>query len=205
MKHPKTLLRFVLGMGLALAATAVAAQAAELRVAVTANFTLPPLYAEPGTLSLGFDLAEPIPGVIAEGDTGFRVENISIDASFNGVAMNSTVNQAGWFAEPAFGYYGLDVRLSDVLVPSDRLQLILVTPLALYSGATSAPTLERLSLSDLGGGTYYYPTGFGAFTAEGQLSGATYEVSAVPEPAAALMLPLAMALIATVRRRSQRV
>lgn len=188
---------------LCLAAAAVAAQAEDLRVTFTSNFTLPPLTEGLGSLSIGFDLAEPIAGVIAEGDLSFRLENIAIDAIFNGSAATSTSNLIGWFNYPDYNYFGLDVRLKDLLVPGDYLQMILVTPLPLYSGTTSAPKLDLLSLGDLQGGIYYYGTGYGIPTAEGLLSAATYNVSAVPEPAAALMLPLGLLFIA-LRRRSQR-
>jgi hypothetical protein len=63
-----------------LAAAAMAAQAEDLKVAVGANFTLPPLTDGPGNLSIGFELAEPIPGAIAEFDTSFRLENFGVDA-----------------------------------------------------------------------------------------------------------------------------
>jgi hypothetical protein len=186
-----------------LAAAAMAAQAEDLMVAVTANFTLPPLMHGPGSLSIGFDLTEPIPGVIAEFDTSFRIENIGIDAIFNGSAVTSTVNQVGWFSYPDSHYFGIDVRLRDLLVPGDLMQLILTTPLPLSSGPAGEPKLERLSLSDLQGGIYYYGAGSFVPTAEGQLSDGTYRVSAVPEPAAALMLPLGLLLIAMLRRRGQ--
>ncbi len=63
---------------LCLAATAVAAQAVDSRVAVTADFTLTPaLIASPGTLSLDFHLAEPIAGVIAPYDTSFSVVDVA--------------------------------------------------------------------------------------------------------------------------------
>jgi hypothetical protein len=186
---------------LCLAAAAVAAQAEDLRVAVNADFTLPPLTEGVGSLFIGFDLAQPIPGVIAEGDTSFRVEDIGINALFNGSAVTSAVNQVGWFSDADSFYHGIDVRLRDLLVPGDLMQLILTTPMALSSGPMSAPVLDRLSLSGLQGGIYYYGPGSFIPTAEGLLSAASYKVSAVPEPAAALMLPLGLVLIAALRRR----
>jgi MYXO-CTERM domain-containing protein len=186
---------------LCLAAAALAAHAEDLRVTVTSNFTLPPLTDGVGSLSIGFDIAEPLTGVIAEGDLSFRIVDIGITANFNGIAVTSTSNQVGWFNYADQFYYGIDIRLRDLLVPGDLIQLILATPVATYSGTTSAPALERLSLSGLQSGIYYYGLGSGAVTAEGLLTEATYNVSAVPEPAAALMLPLGLLLIAGVRRR----
>ncbi len=188
---------------LCLAAAAVAAQADDLRVTFTSNFTLPPLTEGLGSLSIGFDLADPLPGVIPEYDSSFRLENIAIDAIFNGSAATSTSNLVGWFNYPEYNYFGLDVRLKDLLVPGDLMQMILFAPQVLYSGTTSAPQLDLLSLADMQGGIYYYGAGSFIPTAEGVLSAATYNVSAVPEPAAALMLPLGLLLIA-LRRRSQR-
>ena len=86
------------------------------------------------------------------------------------------------------------------LLPGDPIHMILVTPMAL-SGPTSAPTLERLGLSDLQGGICHHATGSGTFAAEGVFSAATNNVSDVPKPANALMLPLGMLVIAAVPRR----
>jgi hypothetical protein len=187
---------------LCLAATACAALAEDLRVTLSANFELPPLTAGPSTLQLGFTLPEPLTGTIAEGESSFRIVDIDIDAVFNGSAASSQSNLVGWFSEPQFGYQGIDVRLSNLLVPGDLLQMIFVTPVVLFSGPSASPTLERLSLSDFGGGIYYYATGSGASTADGLMGNATYAVSPVPEPAAWWTLPLGLAFIAAVRRRS---
>ena len=189
---------------LCLAATALVAQADELRVSLTSDFNLPPLSAGPGTLSLAFTLSEPLPGVMPQFDFGFQLTNVPIDAVFNGTSASSTTNTIAWFAYADQNYFGIDIRLQNLLVPGDALQFIFTTPDALYSGTTSAPTLERLSLSNLGGGLYYYPTGFGGFTSEGPLSNATYDVSVVPEPAAAWLLPVGLLLIAGLQRRRLR-
>ncbi|MFN0183734.1 MAG: hypothetical protein ACKVQR_07955 [Aquabacterium sp.] len=188
---------------LCLTAAAVAAHADVLRVSMTSNFTLPSMVDGVGSLSVAFELPEPLVGVMPEGDFAFLLRNIGVDAVFNGSAVRSTVNTLGWFNYADFNYFGLDVRLRDLLVPGDLMQMILVTPQVLYSGSTVAPTLERLSLDGLAGAICYYGTGTGACTAEGWLSAGTYDVTAVPEPAVALMLPLGLALRALRRQNRQ--
>jgi hypothetical protein len=187
------------------AACSLAAHAqTSLRVDIVSGFDLPPLSAGPGTLSMAFELLEPLEGVEPQFAEAFQVRNLNISAVFNGTPFTSTVNTVGWFNYAESFYSGIDIRLDDVLVPGDRMQFILSTFDALYSGTSSAPTLERLMLSGLGGSICYYGNGTGACTADGVLSNATYRVSAVPEPAAALLLPLGLLYIGALVRRRQR-
>lgn len=190
---------------LGLAACSLAAQAEPLRVSIAGNFELPPLSAGPGTLSMHFDLAEPLVGVVAEGAEAFLVINTSIDTVFNGTPFTSTLNTVGWFSYADSSYYGIDIRLDNVLVPGDRMQFIIVTlDGSLYTGTSDAPTLERVELSGLGGAICYYGFGTGACTANGTMSGVSYAVGVVPEPATAWLLPLGLAYIAARRHRKAR-
>lgn len=190
---------------LGLAACSLAAQAEPLRVSIAGNFDLPPLSAGPGTLSMHFDLAEPLVGVVAEGAEAFLVINTSIDTVFNGTPFTSTLNTVGWFSYADSSYYGIDIRLDNVLVPGDRMQFIIVTlDGSLYTGTSDAPTLERVELSGLGGAICYYGFGTGACTANGTMSGVSYAVGVVPEPATAWLLPLGLAYIAARRHRKAR-
>ena len=187
------------------AACSLAANAeTSLRVDIVSGFDLPPLSAGPGTLSMAFELLEPLEGVEPQFAEAFQVRNLNISAVFNGTPFTSTVNTVGWFNYAESFYSGIDIRLDDVLVPGDRMQFILSTFDALYSGTSSAATLERLMLTGLGGSICYYGNGTGACTADGVLSNATYRVSAVPEPAAALLLPLGLLSIGALVRRRQR-
>ncbi len=195
----KTLNRFL--ASLCLAACSLAAQAETLRVSINSGFELPPLSAGPGTLSISFDVAEPLTGVEPQFSEAFQIRNVTIDSIFNGSPFTSTVNTVGWFSYADSFYYGIDIRMDSVLVPGDRMQFILPTFDILYTGTSSAPTLERLVLTGLGGAICYYGNGFGACTAEGTLTNATYSASPVPEPGAALLLPLGLAFIAAVRLR----
>lgn len=94
------------------------------------------------------------------------------------------------------------MRLKRLLVRGDLLQMIFVTPNVLFSGAAAMPALDRLDLSDLTGGIYYYQRDVGGFIAEGLMSQASYAASAAPEPAVAWLLPLGVLLIVAARRRS---
>jgi hypothetical protein len=186
---------------LCLAATTLAAHAVDLTVAIGANFDLPPLSAGPGTLSLSFTVADPVAGAIPESNEAFKLIDRTITASFNGTPVTSVENSVAWFAYVSQNYYGIDVRLRNMLVPGDLLQMIIPTFDPLYTGTSAAPVLELLSLVNQSGGMYYYPTGSGAFSAEGLLSSVSYTVSAVPEPAAAWLLPAGLVLMAGLRRR----
>ena len=194
---------------LCMAAAALAAQAEVVRVSITADYTLPPLLAGLGSLSVGFDIAEPMVGVIPEFDTSFRVENLRLEATFNGSTVVNTSNQVGWFNYADSNYFGVDLRLRNLLVAGDYIQMILTTPDVLYAGTTDTPLLNRLSMSGLGGSIDYYPTGRGGPSASGWLSTATYDVrlasgpTRVPEPATALMVPLGL-LLAALHKRRQR-
>jgi hypothetical protein len=181
---------------LCLAACSWAAQAETLRVDVTADFQLPPLSPGPGNLSLAFSVDEPLSGVTPQGDFAFLLSDLIIAAAFNGSITTSTVNTVGWFDYGGQNYWGIDIRMANLLVPGDLMQLILSTPLNLYTGSTAAPTLERLSLTDLLGSICYYGTGSGVCTAQGPMSSGTYAVSVVPEPQAAWLLLLGLLVLA---------
>jgi hypothetical protein len=186
---------------LCLAACSLAAQAETLRVSVSGDFELPPLTAGPGALSLSFDVAAPLVGVVPQFDFAFQISNVTIDSVFNGSPFTSTVNTVGWFNYADSNYYGVDIRMDDVLVPGDRLQLIVGTPESPYTGPNTDPTLQHVAWSGLGGLVCYYGNGTGACTAEGPMSNVNYAVAAVPEPAAAWLLPMGLLLIAARHRR----
>ena len=190
----KTLIRFLAALSLAVCSWA--SQAETLRVEVTADFQLPPLSPAPGTLSLAFSVDEPLSGVAPQGSFAFTLSNLVIAGAFNGSITTSTVNTVGWFDYGDQNYWGIDIRLSNLLVPGDLMQMILTTPMSLYSGSTDTPTLERLSLADLLGAICYYGTGSGACTAQGPMSSGTYAVTAVPEPQAVWLLLLGLAVLA---------
>ncbi len=186
----KTLARHL--AALCLAAFSWAAQAETLRVDITADFQLPSLNPGSGNLSLGFSVDEPLSGVTPQGDFAFQLSGLVIAGAFNGSTTTSTVNTVGWFDYGGQNYRGIDIRMANLLVPGDLMQLILATPMSLYSGSTTAPTLERVSLVDLPGSICYYGTGSGACTAQGPMSSGTYALSAVPEPQAAWLLSLGL-------------
>lgn len=194
----KTWIRFL--ATLCLAVCSLAAQADTLRVTISADFQLPPLSPDPGTLSLDFSVSEPLTGVVTQGDGAFFVSNLAVNAIFNGSATTSLVNSVGWFAYTDPEYLGLDIRMSSLLVPGDLMQLILVTPVSLFSSGTVAPTLERLSLSELSGAICYYGTGSGVCTADGPMTNGGYAVSEVPEPHAAWLLSVGLLLLSGARR-----
>ena len=148
------------------------------------------------SVSLAFSVDEPLSGVTPQGDFAFQLSDVIIAAAFNGSVTTSTVNTVGWFDYGGQNYWGIDIRMANLLVPGDLMQLILSTPLNLYSGSTAAPTLERLSLADLSGAICYYGTGSGACTADGPMSSGTYAVSVVPEPQAAWLLLLGLLMLA---------
>jgi hypothetical protein len=196
----KTFSRVLAALGLA--ACSLAAQAETLRVSIAGNFDLPPLSAGPGTFSMRFDLAEPLEGVVPQFAEAFILNTVRVESVFNGTPFTSTVNTVGWFSYADSFYYGIDIRLDNVLVPGDLMQFILVTlDGSLYTGTSDAPTLERVELSGLGGAICYYGLGTGACTAEGTMSGVSYAVGVVPEPATAWLLPLGLAYVAARRHR----
>ncbi len=199
----KTWNRFLAALCLACCTLAAQAQTQTLRMTISANFQLPPLSPELGTLSVAFSVTEPLEGVAPQGDFAFVLSNLALDAVFNGSATTSLVNAVGWFNYADQSYYGIDIRMSNLLVPGDLMQLILGTPASPYSGSTETPTLERLNLDNLLGSICYYGTGSGACTAEGPISNGTYAVTAVPEPAALLLLPAGLLMVA-LRVRRQR-
>ena len=59
--------------------------------------------------------------------------------------MKSTANTIGWLTHSDSFYCGIDVRLRDVPVHGDLMQMIFAPPMALASSPTSTPTLERLN------------------------------------------------------------
>jgi len=198
---PMHLLRNTLAT-LCLLATTLAAQAVDLKVAVSGNFNLPPLSAGPGSLTLTFNVTDPIAGATPEGEEAFSLTNLAIAATFDSTAVLSVQNSVAWFAYASDSYFGFDVRLRNLLVPGDVLQMIVGTSAPLYSGTSSAPVLDLVSLTGLGGILAYYPTGFGGSPTSGPLSNTSYAVTPVPEPAAAwLLVPGLMVLGGLCRRR----
>lgn len=188
---------------LCLVVFSVTAQAETLRVSINAGFDVPPLATGPGTFSMSFELPEPLAGVVPQGDEAFALGNVPIIGIFNGAPFTSAVNSVAWFnyADPT--YRGIDIRMSNMFVAGDQLQMIVSTTDALYTGPADAPTLERLHIEDLGGFLCYYATGSGACTAEGPMFSTVYDVSAIPEPASLWLFPVGLGLLATWRRRHQ--
>ncbi len=191
--------RLVAATALAACATA---QAQDLRLDASGRYTVQPA-GNAGAFALQVDLPEPLTGVIAEGTESFRVQDWPVSVTLDGSAF-ATTGSLGWFDYPQYNYRGFDVRLNNVSTPGDLLQIIFVTADPLYTGPTASPTLERLSLVDLGGAVCYYAMGYGACNWQGDLAGGAYAVSAVPEPRALLLLPAGLALVALRLWRARR-
>lgn len=188
--------------GLGLALVALSAPAADLRVEFGAAFELPPLTAGPNTVSLGFVLDETLAGALPQFDFAFELRDVALSGDFGGAAFDSRHNSLGWFDYADQNYRGIDLRLRDLLVPGDWLQLLMVTAEPLYSGPNTDPTLLRLSLTGQQGGIYYYPPGSPTFSAEGALTGVRYSVTAVPEPGPAALLAAGLLVLGWRRWRA---
>jgi hypothetical protein len=185
--------------------SACLAQAGTVHVALSATFTMPLLADGSVPLSLQFDVPDPAGSSVLPGPGSIQLSDVAISGSFNGAAFSSTSNFAGWFSYdfPSGPYRGVDIKLRNFLVADDMLQLILLTPDALFSGPANAPTWTLGSWAGLGGGSAYYLTGGGttSATALGDLSRGSYSAT-VPEPGTAALLPLA--LLGLVFTRSRR-
>lgn len=188
----------------ALAACALAARAETLSVNLAATFEMAPLTAGPTLANLAFTIDTPvsaiqqIPGVAL-------LQNVPIHARFVSEAGTGdtelATTEVAWFSFPDRSYFGIDVRLSNLLTPGDVMQFIWTTPAAPYGGTDTAPLLTQQSLTGLSGAVCYYAAGSGACTYAQTFSDGVYSLSAVPEPGAALLLLAGLAGMAGVARR----
>lgn len=183
---------------------AAAARAAPVHIEVTGLFQLPS-QAAPHSVEMAFDVDPLLPGLIVEGPAAFGLEGLAVQTRVDGHVVSNVARMAGWFWDPLFNFAGIDVRVEDFMSPGDMMQFIWFTPQSLFSGTSDSPSLDLLSLSDLGGLVCHYPTGSGGCT-EGTLASGTYAASdglVVPVPSTALLLPLGLMLLGWQRGRRQ--
>ena len=180
----------------------VAARAAPVHIEIAGLFQLPG-QAAPHTVEMRFDLDPLLPGVISEGAVAFRLENVAVQTRVDGSVMSTIAQSVGWFEDAASNYFGVDLRIDDFYAPGDRMQFIWSTPQSLFTGPTTQPMLELLSLTNLGGLVCHYPNGVGACDS-GPLGSGSYSAAAaqaVPVPSTALLAPFGLALIGWQWRR----
>jgi len=185
--------------------TAAAARAAPVHVEIAGQLQLPGQAAAHG-FQMQFDLDPLLPGVIAENPQSFRLESVAVQTRVDGSVVSGIAQSVGWFADAAYDYYGVDVRIDDFYQVGDRMQFIVVTSQSLFSGSTAQPVLELLSLANLGGIVCHDPARSGACD-YGPLDQASYsaaERGAVPAPSTALLAPLGLLLAGWQRRRRAR-
>jgi hypothetical protein len=126
------------------------------------------------------------PPVISQG-VGY--EWFDLTATYSSGAVSRTLpGYAGYFS---LGWgQGLDVRLADLDVVGDQLQVIVRTPTTLYNGTPANPTILILSADANGGAVNYYPDP-GTRSINDPVS-LNYTVSSIPEPGTVwlFLLPL---------------
>lgn len=190
---------------LCLVLSAVAARAAPVHIEVSSQFQLAG-QAAPHTVQMQFDLDPLLPGVISEGATSFRLEGVPVQTRVDGNLVSTVASLAGWFAEAAYNYFGIDLRIDDFYAPGDRMQFIWTTPQSLFTGPTVQPALELVSYTGLGGLACHYPNRFGACIS-GTLYNGSYSATqggTVPVPSTALLTPFGLALVGWQLRRRRR-
>jgi hypothetical protein len=116
----------------------------------------------------------------------------------NGGVAKSLSGWAGWYDYGASK--GIDVRMTNILLPGDSLQLVVNSPLNLFSGAPSDPTISDLHLKGLSSWMEYYAPDY-TWRAFIPAYNATYDVIAVPEPSTYVVFGAAFCLaLVTIRR-----
>ncbi|QLH50719.1 MAG: PEP-CTERM sorting domain-containing protein [Candidatus Accumulibacter cognatus] len=176
---------------------------ASTHVALSGNYyNLTAITPNSGTFTIDFDVPTAPPSSFYV-DGWFTYSNFPMQLHLAGNSYSSTLDTAGWFYYTDIDYKGIDVRFESLFEQYDTLQLILGTPTPLFSGPTSNPTIDPMSLGNLFGGLYYYYPVFGHYVS-GSVANGTYSASAIPEPGtSALFFVGAGALLVIVAQKNR--
>lgn len=130
-------------------------------------------------LTIDFSVPDLVPGAFsAESESAFTISNVPTSIASDIQSIGGTATEIGWFYYADLNYSGIDIRYVNLFTPGDLLQLIISTPIPLFSGATSAPTLILANLNNLYS-RIYYNSNQGP-DAQGSMANTIY--AAVPEP-----------------------
>ena len=161
-----------------LAAAATPVEAGVMNINITGEYNIPNLFSSTGALSINFSTNSS--NFAYENYGAFTSRNMPIDLSLGSTTYHESVGgYAGWFNYSDINYKGIDIRMHGLLNPLDSLQMIFVSPTALFNGTSLNPTINQISLTNLWGGIYYY-TGNSVGYASGQIQNATYIASSAP-------------------------
>ena len=166
-------------IALLVAFAACAAIAGPIQVTITGIYpeNLVGTSAPFGGTAFSLQFATDTDPVLTVGAGGY--EWINLTATYSSGAMSRTLpGYAGYFS---LGWgQGLDVRLPDLDVADDVLQVIVRTTASLYTGTPSNPTILILSSPAAGSAVAYYPTP--ETRSINDPVSLTYSVSSIPEP-----------------------
>lgn len=186
-------------------ALAQVARAEPVEVFVAGMIDVAPYTSGPADFFVRFNLDSVIAAAhVQSGGEAFVLDDLPVEYGINGASSVATHTSIGWFAYASQNYFGIDIRLFDVLVPgNDQLQIVVPTAMSLFGGPANAPVLDLTLLSSLAGNATYYRFSPFSFNS-GSFDNVIYSVTAaaVPVPSTYALAGLGLGLLGwTARRR----